>query len=220
MRIVLGFLLISSFACCQTAKKTFIGEKSYWLGDLEINYINKFVVEHVILTPTDLDINSFFPLQGSTIDIQFIDLSQDKEFWSNESWLSNYLNGVNVQQVIPNSSPFVRHIFGHYKPRVWTLKELGGDEMKAYINNRIGVNTIIFLIGDIYMIDDKYYIPMLYWRRNNEMDYVNTRSRIYEFEVCGYGIINFTKFYEPLGFVSIEVGSLLRENIINKVHCY
>ncbi len=137
MRIVLGFLLIISVACCQTAKKTFIGEKSYWLGDLEINYINKFVVEHVILTPTDLDVNPFFPLQGSTIDIQFIDLSQDKEFWSNESWFSNYLNGVKIQQVIPNSSPFAPLIFWHYKPRVWTLKEFGGDQMIAFINNAL-----------------------------------------------------------------------------------
>ncbi len=96
------------------------------------------------------------------------------------------------------------------------LKLFGNLSDKDYNNLlpcKIPPNSILFTLGHVYQKDTFYYIPIVYLRKDTNVDYWYLMSREFKFEVCTSGIINF------ISFNNYEINISFKENIINSTGC-
>ncbi|MBK7344647.1 MAG: hypothetical protein IPJ06_17070 [Saprospiraceae bacterium] len=114
-----------------------------------MNYINKYIIEHTILSPLDWDVNPVLPLNDtSQIDIVIIQLHEDNRsafdklpFFEEEIIDSVILN-INAYK-IPN-------LFANKKHKV--LEVFGNFPEKDYNNllpRELPPNSIVFALGHV-----------------------------------------------------------------------
>lgn len=206
------FFAISCMGCGHT-QSMYPFNYSNQIDDPELNYINKYIIEHTILFPIDWDVNPVMPLNDtSQVDIVIIQLHEDYRspldklpFFKEETIDSVILN-LNSHKL-----PFL-----FAKKNYKILKLFGNFPDKDYNNllpREIPQNSILFALGHVYQIDAFYYIPIVYLRKDTKFDYWHLMSRVYKFEVCTSGFINFISFYYS------EINLSFKENVINSIGC-
>ncbi len=208
------FIFISiTFVACGLSKPTGPVNGMEYIEIQELNYINKYIIEHTILSPVDWDVNPVLPLNDtSQIDIVIIQLHED-----NRSAFDKlpFFEEEIIDSVILNINAYkIPYLFANKKHKV--LEVFGNFPEKDYNNllpRELPPNSIVFALGHVYQIDSFNYIPIVYLRKDDNVDYWHLMSRVYKFEVCSYGIINFVSFYIP------DWNNSFKEVIINSTIC-
>lgn len=213
MRLKIFIYISITCAACGLTKSTYPAKGMKPIENQELNYINKYVIEHTILSPDDWDVNPVLPLNDpSQVDIVIIQLHDD-----NRSAFENfpYFGEETIDSVIENvNSHKLPFLFANRKHKV--LEVFGNFPDKDYnklLPRELPPNSIVFALGHVYQIDSFNYIPIVYLRKDVNVSYWHFMSRVYKFEICPYGIINFISYYHP------DANFNSKENIINSTSC-
>lgn len=175
----------------------------------DLYYIYRYIIEYTILNPPKLDVdeNDFFYdninnlyILNSLEATNFEYLDWYKEFFKNKTTLISQISSYD--QLI---------VFNKFKP--YSIKTTSSYKR---LNRK---NSILFSIGRIDKVEGRYFIVLLYVNKYNNIDDYYSMARIFEFEICGNGFINFKNCYDPIGNFGDEQEYLFDKISLSSVKC-
>lgn len=195
-------LFISSFGILR-------GEKVYRLDSLfnstdSLNfvYINRFIMEHAILFPNQ--INDLYPIietKEKIDEIAIFHIKYKDDFIDSVLVNRFFQPFKNIKRIPNNEKMEQQYVFDQYKiVRVFfdRLDHATGMELLKVMEP----NFIGFAIGDAFKSGTKYYVPVRIVGKHTFEDQYYINLRIYEFEICDSGIYFFKKYFGVNSFYS------------------
>ena len=214
MRIIsVIYLPILLLVSCNSTRKVQEGLPSEQSDKYNFQFLNRYVIEHIIYSPTGLD---FYPLlfeKGSPTRIGFLEnfniKSRDSLYMEKA-----ILKGRKAIDIIPyeygekDNYIFERIPLVKYSNIEFFLKQAEDREM-------------LFDIGDLYQVEKNlYYLPVTYYQKNEALSTLFSVERIYEFEQCKSGIFHPIKYYVFSGGRVLGYGEhIFSEYSINEPLC-
>lgn len=215
MRIIVLYTFILFISSCCIGKYEAAELSSQPLNKLDLKYINRYVIEHRILAALEFD---YIDVNEHPLEISILQMKYPNELWNNVRWPNDFFKEIQIHKVVPNSVfDDIKFVFSNSKVQMIHVVTLDKNTQQELIETRLGNHPIVFAIGDIHEGENRYYLPVLYFRKLPDTPINYYESGIYEFEYCGSGIYNFIKFHRY--FFEGEGGSVFSEYIINTVTC-